>query len=423
MATAATFSTFDILLHHYPEILTAIASFLLISHFSSSRSRTSLPRNWPVLGMLPGLAANFHRFHDFLTSILRDSGFTFAFKGPWLFNMGFLITCDPSNINHILNTNFPNYVKGKEFAEIFDILGDGLFGADGDSSRHQRKLAQSIFVESDLQTVQVRVIQNKVEEGLVPFLDYMASEQRPFDLQDGFIRLTFDVACDTVLGLDLSSLSVEFPVVPFADAIDDVEEAVLMRQLMPPRIWKMIRWLNVGSEKKLASAWRVVDCFILGQIAKLREKGGTSAGAYDLMTLHMIRGVDDDKFLRDSALTFMLAGRDSISLTLSWFCYSVLTNPHVESKILNELTSIVQASSDEQRKGTKALVFDANMVQSAVYLHAALCETLRLYPPLPFDHKEAVKTDVLPSGENGAGGIENTVPNLLYGENGGHLGE
>ncbi|KAK1264522.1 Cytochrome P450 86B1 [Acorus gramineus] len=37
-------------------------------------------------------------------------------------------------------------------------------------------------------------------------------------------------------------------------------------------------------------------------------------------------------------------------------------------------------------------------LRGLVYLHAALCETLRLYPPVPFNHKWAAKADVLPSG-------------------------
>lgn len=33
-----------------------------------------------------------------------------------------------------------------------------------------------------------------------------------------------------------------------------------------------------------------------------------------------------------------------------------------------------------------------------VYLHGAICEALRLYPPVPFEHKSNLKSDVLPSG-------------------------
>ncbi|KAF8093160.1 hypothetical protein N665_0389s0023 [Sinapis alba] len=37
-------------------------------------------------------------------------------------------------------------------------------------------------------------------------------------------------------------------------------------------------------------------------------------------------------------------------------------------------------------------------LKKLVYLHGAICEALRLYPPVPFQHKSPTKTDVLPSG-------------------------
>jgi cytochrome P450 len=37
-------------------------------------------------------------------------------------------------------------------------------------------------------------------------------------------------------------------------------------------------------------------------------------------------------------------------------------------------------------------------LKKLVYLHGALCETLRLYPPVPLEHKSSLKPDVLPSG-------------------------
>lgn len=33
-----------------------------------------------------------------------------------------------------------------------------------------------------------------------------------------------------------------------------------------------------------------------------------------------------------------------------------------------------------------------------MYLHGGICEALRLYPPVAFEHKSPVKADVLPSG-------------------------
>ncbi|RID44862.1 hypothetical protein BRARA_I01627 [Brassica rapa] len=42
--------------------------------------------------------------------------------------------------------------------------------------------------------------------------------------------------------------------------------------------------------------------------------------------------------------------------------------------------------------------FDPTDLEKLVYLHAALSESMRLYPPLPFNHKSPLKSDVLPSG-------------------------
>ena len=45
---------------------------------------------------------------------------------------------------------------------------------------------------------------------------------------------------------------------------------------------------------------------------------------------------------------------------------------------------------------SEAPVYDE--VKDMVYTHAALCESMRLYPPVPLDTKETMNDDVLPSG-------------------------
>ncbi|KAK1311724.1 hypothetical protein QJS10_CPA07g00407 [Acorus calamus] len=100
----------------------------------------------------------------------------------------------------------------------------------------------------------------------------------------------------------------------------------------------------------------------------------------------------DGKFLRDSVLNFLIAGRDTTGAGLAWFFWLVSKNPHVETKIYEELKARF-GKADEQTR-----VFDAESLRGLVYLHAVLCEALRLYPPVPFEHKWAAKAAVLPSG-------------------------
>ncbi|KAL0357502.1 UNVERIFIED_CONTAM: cytochrome [Sesamum calycinum] len=82
----------------------------------------------------------------------------------------------------------------------------------------------------------------------------------------------------------------------------------------------------------------------------------------------------------------MLAGRDTTSAALTWFFYMLSINPEVESEILREIK--------EKQEATSAY----DEVKEMVYVHASLCESMRLYPPVPVDTKEALSDDVLPDG-------------------------
>ena len=56
------------------------------------------------------------------------------------------MTVNPANIEHILKKNFENYEKGEFMKTIFhDFLGDGIFNADGEQWKVQRKVASNIF--------------------------------------------------------------------------------------------------------------------------------------------------------------------------------------------------------------------------------------------------------------------------------------
>lgn len=102
----------------------------------------------------------------------------------------------------------------------------------------------------------------------------------------------------------------------------------------------------------------------------------------------------NDRFLRDTILNFMIAGRDTTSSALTWFMWLVSTHPEVEKKIRDELNSTIRSKEE----AGKRRLFEADEVRNLVYLHGALCESLRLFPPVPFQHKAPVQPVVLPSG-------------------------
>ncbi|ONK80844.1 uncharacterized protein A4U43_C01F22410 [Asparagus officinalis] len=228
----------------------------------------------------------------------------------------------------------------------------------------------------------------KVHKSLIPLLDHFAQNpNKTLDLQDVFMRLSFDITCILVFGVDPACLSIGFPTVPFASAMDDAEEVVFLRHNMPKAWWGLMRKLNIGPEKRLADAVKVLDHFIVKYVNERKEAKRGENG--DLITSYLDsegeiadNGFSNlDIFLRDTVLNLMVAGRDTISSALTWFFYLIAKNPTVEAKILDEIKT--QGLEDLGR---------------LVYLHAALCESLRLYPPVPFEHKGVLKPDRLPSG-------------------------
>ena len=75
-----------------------------------------------------------------------------------------------------------------------------------------------------------------------------------------------------VLSHDPNFLSIEFPKVVHSKAFDEVEESLLYRHFVPDRWWKLQRKLQIGSEKKLSHAWKVLDEFVYECISTEREE-------------------------------------------------------------------------------------------------------------------------------------------------------
>ncbi|KAK8607273.1 hypothetical protein V6N13_053015 [Hibiscus sabdariffa] len=374
------------------------------------KNRKSPVTNWPVLGMLPSLICNSDQLFDYFTHDLLDSceSGTFKFKGPWFPSLDFVLTSNPMNVNHIFSKNFLNYEKGFEFREIFEPFGQGIVTSDSDIWKIQRKSLHAIMVKNNKYlNYQDMVFRHVLEKGLVPVLEHAVKHGTEVDLEDVLQRFDYDNICLLALGFDPKALSVSFPVVPSKVAFHDIEDCLLFRYVLPLCFWKLQQWLQIGAEKRLTKSLEIADRFLYDCIAmkreKLREKTVVEDDEFDLVTALLVEeenlsvsGKVTDKFLRDTAYNFMAAGKDTVSACLSWFFWLITMNPSVKTKILEEIELNLPTRYKEQNM---IMSFTSEELNSFPYLNGALCETLRLYPPVPVNHKTAVRPDVLPSGD------------------------
>lgn len=209
---------------------------------------------------------------------------------------------------------------------------------------------------------------------------------------------------DTILiAFQTSSQSSHFP---YEKALIVMEDVVLQRHIMPRWLWKLQEWLQIGQKKKFKEAKEDFEKFLHERIAAKREEQSRDNSTKKVDETHpgllrvlMDEGAEngkimDDKYLRDTAFALISAGSSSVSAGLSWFFCLVSTHPEVEAKILQEIRD-------------NYLSQDGNLIDSSVehlgkviYLHGAICEALRLFASVPFNHKCAIKSDTLPSGHH-----------------------
>ncbi|GMN43034.1 hypothetical protein TIFTF001_012237 [Ficus carica] len=107
-----------------------------------------------------------------------------------------------------------------------------------------------------------------------------------------------------------------------------------------------------------------------------------------------------DLYLRDIILNFMIAGKDTSANTLSWFFYMLCKNPLVQEKVAQEVRDVIGGKAEDNKANIDdvvAAITDATLDQMH-YLHAAMTETLRLFPAVPVDGRCADVDDILPDG-------------------------
>ncbi|XP_062208095.1 cytochrome P450 CYP94D108-like [Phragmites australis] len=375
---------------------------------ASARARNHCPYPNPVVGNVVPFIRNFHRFLDWATDLLAAApASTIEVRGALGLGNG-IATANPGVVDHLLRANFPNYVKGARFAASFaDLLGRGLFLVDGRLWNLQRKLASYSFSSRSLRRFSGRVLRAHIHRRLLPFLEAAAESGEPVDLQDVLKRFAFDNICNVAFGVESSTLLEEAGDrrrhEAFFKAFDDAVKISFARMFHPTTaVWKAMRLADVGSERRLREAIGVIDEYVMAIMESEQLRGNDEQHLLSRFTAAMEEDDDNElgamfesteakrRFLRDIVVSFVLAGKDSTSSGLTWFFWLLAANPRCERLVYEE------ASRHGDDHGVDGDGYDE--LKGMRYLHAAITEAMRLYPPVPINSRVAAAGDVLPDG-------------------------
>ncbi|KAJ8899633.1 hypothetical protein K2173_018607 [Erythroxylum novogranatense] len=327
----------------------------------------------------------FHNLSDWYAHLLKNS----PTKTIHLHVLGNTITGNPDNVEYMLTTRFNNYPKGKPFSTILgDFLGLGIFNVDGDLWRFQRKMASLELDRFSIRSYAFEIVHFEIEQRLIPLLSSVSgSNHGVLDLQDVFRRFSFDTICRFSFGLDPRCLEMSLPMSDFAVAFDLASKLSAERAMsVSPLVWKIKRMMNLGNEKKMKEALKMINILAQEVIRQRRKMGFLNHK--DLLSRFM-RTVSDEKFLRDIVISFLLAGRDTVASALSSLFWLLAKHPEVGSSIRLEADKVLGPN-----QGPTCY----KQLRELHYLQAAVYESMRLYPPIQFDSKFCQEDDVLPDG-------------------------
>lgn len=389
-------------------LLAVCSYYLLVGRRRGGGGGKAPKRYAPVVGTVFHQLYHVRRLHDYHTDLFRERK-TFQLLVPA--GRRQIYTCDPAVVEHILRTNFANYGKGSfNYENMTDLLGDGIFAVDGDKWRQQRKIASYDFSTRALRDFSGAVFKRNAAR-LAGIVSGNAASGQPMEFQGLALRATMDSIFTIAFGLDLDTLGGSAEGSRFAAAFDDASEFTLLRYVNA--FWKAQRFLGVGSEAALKKRVKVVDEFVYKRIreraqelsdSKLATEDTVPDSRQDMLSrfIHTATnesGTVDYKYLRDIILNIVIAGKDTTAGALAWFLYMACKHPEIQEKICQEAA---KATSASETAGVDE--FAQSLTDEALnkmhYLHAALTETLRLYPSVPLDNKQCFGDDVLPDGSS-----------------------
>ncbi|KAF8314508.1 cytochrome P450 monooxygenase CYP63 [Clavulina sp. PMI_390] len=335
-----------------------------------------------------------------------------------------IITRDHHVMKQVLATGFDDFAKGR--SRLHDLLGDGVFNTDGAEWKAHRALTRPFFARERVTDFEHF---DKYSNKVIDALRKRTEDGESIDLQDLFTRFTLDAAGEFLFGVpDFNTLDAPLPrpgqttlgpkgssppetqSTPYTDFVKAFEGTLVA---IAPRVMRGSLWpfwelsTNATSKyNKTISDW--MRPFVRGAIeakkarVKLTEKNGdANIAAPDAGSLldHIAQSTEDEKLIGDELINILLASRDTTACLLSFLIYLLALHPDKLARLREEILSEVPSGAPSY-----------DNVRRLKYLRACLNETLRIFPPVPFNVKDTTKPTVLRTSELNPDGS----PKMIY---------
>ena len=342
------------------------------------------PRTLPYFGNLLQIEPS--RLHLQLEHWCEVYGPVFRLKlGP----RRIIVVSDHELIATALRDRPDGFRRTAKLEQVWTELGllGGVFGANGDTWRRQRRMVMASFDPAHVKRYFPSL--QRVAQRLVQRWQVAALQGTPIDLQADLMRYTVDTIAGLAFGAEVNTLQSDEDVIQ--KHLNRIFPAVFKRIFAPFPTW---RWWPSADDRSLvqsvAAVNAAVDGFITQARARMQADPSLCTQPGNLLEA-MLAAADepgsgmDDKQVAGNVLIMLLAGEDTTANTLSWMIHLLWRHPE----------TLARASAEVRQVCADTPLPTLEQLAKLDYVEACAHEAMRLKPVAPQNSLQALRDTTL----------------------------
>ncbi len=351
---------------------------------------------WPVAA----LARTVWQGQGDLLSLLPAAAYKFASGHLGYSRRSIILFNAPGMVREIMLDDGGVFPKSDLMVGALEpLIGQSIFVTDGSKWRRQRAMIDPAFTMMRVSHA-FGSMQGAVRD-YIGRLESHAGAGEAFSLDLAMSHLTADIICRTVFSTTLGSQVAH-------DVFEDF--LVFERDVAQVEIWRLITqpaWAEMRQRADVLAACKRIRAH-LGELVDTHL--GAGEGRFNDIASAVIAARDSETgqpFSREELIdqlgVFFLAGHETTASVLTWVFFILARHPGTLARIRQEVDAVT-GGGDVTFEHTKRMPF----------IRAVFRETLRLYPPITFMPRVALKDTVIGGRKVKRGALVMIAPWTLH---------
>lgn len=284
-----------------------------------------------------------------------------------IFGKNLFIVSHPEDVLHVLKNNPNAYTKGRTTKALRQFLGNGLITNEGESWRKQYRLIRPIMNLKSIYDIAPKIL--ATTEEFISEIDM----QPDVDVLREMNRLTWRIVLNTLFSQKVTS--------EMDDWLEDILDLMKIITAKTRSSIPLPFWLPTRNHRRMKKILKKFDHHVYGLIED-RRKGTRKQDLLQLLIDAREVGTADmtDREIRDEIMTFMMAGHETITNSMSWTLIELAKHPEYRKKLEDEAIEFNLDKNFEK-------------LNSMPWHTAVIDEVMRLWPPVWVFMREAEVED------------------------------